>query len=183
MRCDEAQEYLVTLLYEEGDASPEDQELKAHLRSCSTCRRQLEELQQTQKHLRTWKDESPIRAVSIPGQEFLLSRRKSRKYLRYAAIAAMALICFLVLADSEITLSRNGFSYRSHLFARNTPKQDYYTKSEVRDLVKLALDDSELRAGEANYIMARKILDMVERERWIETRAVSTPAVRNRNRN
>ena len=46
-----------------------------------------------------------------------------------------------------------------------------------------ALDESEQRTNEGNSIMARRILDMVERERWIETRLVGTNAVRNGNRN
>ena len=48
----------------------------------------------------------------------------------------MALICFLIFANAEITLNKNGFSYHSHLFTRSDAGQDYYTKSEVRDLLK-----------------------------------------------
>ena len=93
----------------------------------------------------------------------------------------MVLICFVIFADAEITLNRNGFSYRSHLFARNDAGQGYYTKSEARDLIKRALDDSELRANEVSYAMARKIMDAVERERWMEMRLERATAARNRN--
>jgi hypothetical protein len=181
MRCDEIQEHLIDLLYDEGGASQENSELRDHLLSCPACRGEYEELQQTRKHLGIWKDESPPRSVSIPRSEFLLSRRRSRNYLRYAAIAAMVLLCFLIFADAEITLNRNGFSYRSHLFARNAAERDYYTKNEARDLLKRALDDSELRTNEVSYMMARKILDTVERERWVEMRLERANTARNRN--
>jgi anti-sigma factor RsiW len=181
MRCDEIQEQLIDLLYDEGGASPENSELQDHLRGCPACRREYEELQQTRKHLRIWKDESPPRSVSIPRSEFLLSRRSNRNYLRYAAIAAMVLICFLIFADAEITLNRTGFSYHSHLFTRPAAEQEYYTKAEARDLLKRALDESELRANEVSYMMARKIMDTVERERWMEMRPEPTNAARNRN--
>lgn len=180
MRCDEIQEHLIDLIYDEGGDSLENIELREHLRDCPNCGREYEELQQTRNHLRTWKDESPLRSVRVPAEEFRTSRTKARAYLKYAAIAAVALICFLALTDAEIALNRNGFSYRSHLFAGKAG-ENYYTKSEVRDLLKRALDDSELRSNEASYIMARKILDMVERERWIETRLADTKAVRDNN--
>jgi predicted anti-sigma-YlaC factor YlaD len=181
MHCDEIQEHLIDLIYDEVGTQPENLELREHLRSCSACRQELEELKQARVRLRDWKDEPPLKRVAIPKPEFLLSRSTSRHYLRYAAIAAMVLVCFLVFADAEITLNRSGFSYNSHLFTRNAIGQDYYTKSEVRDLVKRALDDSEIRASEVNNVLARKILDTVERERWMDARLQHTNAARNQN--
>jgi predicted anti-sigma-YlaC factor YlaD len=181
MRCDEIQEYLIDLLYDEDGKQSEKPELQEHLKGCSACRQEFEELKQARVHLQAWEDEPPLQSVKIPQAEFRLSRSASRHYLRYAAIAAMALICFLVFADAQITLNKNGFSYKSHLFSRNATGQDYYTKSEVRDLVKRALDDSEIRAGEVNNVLARKILDTVERERWMEARLQHTNAAQNRN--
>jgi hypothetical protein len=181
MRCDDIQEHLIDLLYNEGGASPENSELRDHLRSCPSCLREYEDLRQTRKHLGIWKDEAPRQRVSIPRSEFILSRRSSRNYLRYAAIAATVLLCFLFFADAEITLNRTGFSYRSHLFTRNAAEREFYTKGEARDLLKRALDESELRANEVSYMMARKILDTVERERWMETRLERANTARNRN--
>ncbi len=181
MRCEESREHLIDLLYNEESSSSEDSKLQEHLRGCPSCRQELEELKQTRNHLRVWKDEPPLRRVAIPKSEFLSSQTASRNYLRYAAVAAMLLIGFLIFADAEITLNRNGFSYRSHLFTRSTTGQEYYTKSEVRDLVKRALDDSEIRTNEVSYMMARKILDTVERERWIDRRVESTSSARSRN--
>jgi predicted anti-sigma-YlaC factor YlaD len=181
MRCDEIQEHLIDLLYDERGPRPENLELHEHLRTCSACRMEFEELKQARRHLQVWKDEAPLQSVTIPKTEFLLSRSTSRHYLRYAAIAATLLICFLLFAGAEITLNRNGFSYRSHLFTRNVTGQNYYTKSEVRDLVKRALDDSEIRAGEINNVLARRILDAVERERWMDAHLQRTNAARDRN--
>jgi predicted anti-sigma-YlaC factor YlaD len=181
MRCDEIQEHLIDLLYDEGGPQADNRELQEHLRTCPACRNELEELKQARAHLQVWADEAPRQRMTIPKTEFLLSRSTSRHYLRYAAIAAMLLICFLVFADAEITLNKNGFSYRSHLFTRNATGQDYYTKSEVRDLVKRALDDSEIRANEINNVLARRILDTVERERWVDAHLQGTNAARNRN--
>jgi predicted anti-sigma-YlaC factor YlaD len=181
MRCDEIQEHLIDLLYDEGGTPPENLEVREHLKGCSACRQELEDLKQARVHLRAWKDEPPLQRVKIPRPEFLLSRSTSRHYLRYAAIAAIVFICFLVLADAQITLNKNGFSYSSHLFSRKATGQDYYTKSEVRDLVKRALDESEIRASELNNLLARRILDTVDRERWMDAHLQRANVGQNRN--
>lgn len=181
MRCEEFQDHLMDLLYGEAGPASQSPGLQEHLSSCASCRREFEELKRTRSHLRAWEDESLLRSVSIPAPEFLLSRRGGGNYLRYAAIAAMVLIGFLIFANAEITLDRNGFSYRSQLWTGSDLGREYYTKSEVRDLVKRALDDSELRASEINNVLARKILDTVEREYWMEARLERTTATRNRN--
>ncbi len=182
MRCDEIQERLIDLLYMEGGIPPESQEVRDHLGTCLACRREFEELKQTRKYLQTWKDEAPLRPVPIATPEApLLKRRSHWRYLGYAAIAAMALICFLALANTEIRYDKNGFSMSTHLFTPAAAERDYYTKSESRDLVKRALDDSEFRSNEVNYLMMQKMLDTVERDRWMDLHLARGRAARNTN--
>jgi hypothetical protein len=183
MRCDEIHEHLVDLLYDEEGTAQANQELQDHLRACSVCCRELEELKQTRKYLKEWKDESPLGAMSIARQEFRLNRGSKWTYLRYAAVAAMALFCILALANTEVTVTDSGFSIRTNLFRRDLPERDYYTKSEIRDLMKRALDDSEMRINEVNYLVAQKMLETMERDRWTDSRFVRGSAARNGNRN
>lgn len=183
MQCEEIRERFVELLYEEGDTPASNAVILAHLQTCAACRRELEEMKQTRKYLQAWKDESPLRSVKIPGREAYLSRRSGWAYLRYAAIAAMALICILALANTELTWNKSGFSVSTHIFQRNAPERDSYTKSEVRDVIKRALDDSEIKTTETNYIMIQKMLDAVEQDRLMDLRLTRTQAAQNRNRN
>jgi hypothetical protein len=183
MRCNEIQPHLVDLLYDEDGPAPANLELQDHLRTCSVCHQELEELKQTRKYLKEWKDESPLRSISVARQESLLKKWSNWTYLRYAALAAMVLLCFLALANTELTWSNSGFSIRTSLFRRTPEERDYYTKSEVRDLMKRALDDSEVSTNEVNRQMIEQMLDTVERDRYMDMRLVRGSAVRGRNMN
>jgi hypothetical protein len=183
MRCDETHEHFVDLIYEEGGAASSNKELQQHLLACSACRRELEELEQTREHLKEWKDESPLRSISIAKRESLAERRTGWQYLRYAAVAAMALICILALSNMEFTVNNSGFSIRTNLFRRDLPGPDYYTKSEVRDLVKLALDDTEMRINDGNRLLVIKMLDMLEQDGRPDMRLVRGGAAPGGNRN
>jgi hypothetical protein len=183
MRCDEIQPQLVDLLYDEDGPAPANPELQDHLRTCSVCHQEFEELKQTRKYLKEWKDESPLRSISIARQESLLKKRSNWTYLRYAAVAAMVLLCFLALANTELTWSNSGFSIRTSLFRRTPEERDYYTKSEVRNLMKRALDDSEVRINEINKLVAQKMLETMEQDRWTDLHPVRGSAARNVNRN
>ena len=178
MRCDQIQERIVELLYNEGGTAPS--EIQDHVRTCAACRRELEELEQTRRRLQVWKDEAPLRSVTIARGESLLKRRPGWDYVRYAAIAAMALICFLALANTEIALNGNGFKFSTSLFPKKAVGQDYYTKEEARELVKRALDDSEFRMSEINYLMVQRLLDTLEQEQ-MDSRFVRTKTIQNRN--
>ena len=115
MQCEEIRERFVELLYEEGGTPASNAVILDHLQTCAACRRELEEMKQTRKYLQAWKDESPLRSVKIPGREAYLSRRSGWAYLRYAAIAAMALICILALANAEFTWNKSCiFDQHSH---------------------------------------------------------------------
>jgi hypothetical protein len=183
MHCDEIREQIIEFVYDEGDIPPAHVEILEHLKTCAACRGELNELKQTRKYLQLWKDESPLRRVTIGGRETTTHRRFVWRYLGYAAIAAMAVICFLALANAKIVWDKNGFSFSSHLFAARDTVRDYYTKTELRQLMKQALDDSEFRTNEVNYLMMQKILDMVERDRWMDLRLVRRQASQNHNSN
>jgi hypothetical protein len=181
MRCDEIQEQLVDLLYNEGGTPPANVEIQDHLETCPACRQELEELRQTGKYLRTWEDESPLRSVTIARQERLLHQGAGWKYLRYAAIAAMLLLCVLALANTEVTVGKNSLSISTHIFPQKPAARDYYTKAEVHEI----MDDSESRMKEINLMMAQRVLDSVEQDqaRYLDAHLTRSRVVRDRNRN
>jgi predicted anti-sigma-YlaC factor YlaD len=181
MRCDEIRENFVDLLYD--DTSAANLEVKNHLQTCLECRREFEDLRQARKYLQEWKDEAPPRSISIARQELHIKRTSYWKYLRYGAVAAMVLICLLAIANTELTWTRDGFSLRTGLLRRAPEQTKYYTKSEVRDLMKRALDDSEMRTNETNYLMLQKMLDTVEQDHWLYSRSAHGSAARGGNRN
>lgn len=183
MRCDEIKESLVEILYDECGTSSEHVALREHLRTCTACRKELEELRQTQKIIQLWKDESPIRSTAIARRKAFLPQTLRWKPLRYAAVAAMALMAFLALANTHISWNRDGFSFSTRLFAGHEAEKNFYTKEELRSVMKRALDESELRTNETIYLMMQKTLDTVEQDRWRDLRLIrhEAPQVRNRN--
>jgi anti-sigma factor RsiW len=183
MRCDEIQERLVEVLYDDSGSPNNHDELQAHLRTCSACRKELAELKQTRDYMRRWRDESPLRSVAVPVRAAPAIASFRWRYLRYAAVAAMALIALLALANAQVTWNKDGFSFATRLFAGQETEKNYYTKDETRDLLKQALDDSESRMGEINYLMVQKMLDTIEQERWMDLRLVRGSAAQNRNKN
>jgi predicted anti-sigma-YlaC factor YlaD len=172
MRCDEIQEGFIDLLYDETGAPQEKIELLEHLRTCPNCRRELDELKQTQKYLQLWKDESPLQNIAIAGRTIPQTQKLSWKSWRYAGIAAMVLISLMALTNTQISWNKNGFSFSTALFPGQEHKRDYYTKGEARNIMKQALEDSELRTNETNYLMMQKMLDTVEQDRWSDLRLI-----------
>jgi hypothetical protein len=169
MRCDEIQEHFIDLLYDEGVDSPASLEVREHIRTCSVCRKELEELRQTRKYLQLWKDEHPRQSVAIAKPAVARKHSPGWQYLRYAAIAAMLIITFMALANTQISWNKNGFTFSSHLFPQQKSQRDYYTKAELRNILKQALDDSEFRMSETNYSMMQKMLDTIEQDRYTYT--------------
>jgi hypothetical protein len=153
------------------------------LRLCSACRKELAELRQTRDYLRRWKDESPLRSVAIAGRKVPAISSFNWRYVRYAAIAAMALITLLALANTQVIWNKDGFFFSTRLFAAKATERNYYTKDETRDLLEQALDDSESRMSEINYLMVQKMLDTIEQERWMDLRLIRSSAAQNRDKN
>jgi hypothetical protein len=189
MRCDEIRERIVDVLYDEPGGSAKDAELRAHLRTCPACREELAELKQTRNYLQIWKDETPLRSVATTARRASAGHRMpapsvfSWRYLRYAAIAAMAVICLLAIANTHVSWNKEGFSFRASLFAGHEAEKDYYTKQELRDLLEQALDDTESRVNETNFMMMQRMLDTIEQDRWMDLRYVRSSGTQNRDKN
>ena len=166
MHCDEIQERFIDLLYDEGTDSSINADIREHLLTCSTCREELEELRQTRKHLQLWRDEPPLRNVAIRRKNPVLFQNPGWRYLRYGAIAALLVISFMALANTQIRWNKDGFSFSTNFFTKQDTQRDYYTKTELRSLLKQALDDTEFRIGETNYLMMQKMWEQIEQDRW-----------------
>jgi hypothetical protein len=174
MRCDEIRERFVELLYDEIGTPPASSELRAHVRSCPSCRQQLDELREVQGSLREWKEEPPLRPIPVP-EKTEAARLGARRFdfgfwtfARYAAVAACMLLAFLA-----------GLAYQPSLKAT-----DVYTKAEVRELLRKALDDTEMRLNETTNLKLQKALDTVENEQgYIYSRLTRFQSERTRNNN
>ena len=98
-------------------------------------------------------------------------------------IAAAFLMAFMALANTQVTWNKEEFSISMRLLPRELSDKDYYTKAELRSLLKQAFDDSEYRMTETNYLMMQKMLDMVEQDRWMDLRLIRAQIAQNRNTN
>ena len=185
MRCDEIQERFVDLLYDERGTPPPSAELRAHIDSCPVCRNELEGLRKIRVDLKTWRDERIPTPVVIPAAARNHPRRGVVLWpvLKYAGIAALLTLAILTLSNAEITWNKQGFSFRTYGFAGRTASPDYYTKAEVRNILKRVLDDSESRMTELNYQMIQQYRDTVEQERLQDLRYVKESANRERGKN
>jgi hypothetical protein len=183
MRCDEIQEQMIEFVYDEESVPLANVEMQEHLRACPACREEVEELKRTRKYLQLWKDEPPLRSVAIARHKAIAHRSAGRRYLGYAAIAAMVLICFMALANVQVSWNKDGFTFSTHLFPlpQQNVERDYYTKSELRGLMKDALEYTKEYTNETNYSMMQKVLDTVEQDRWSDMRHNRGQAAKNRN--
>jgi hypothetical protein len=103
--------------------------------------------------------------------------------LRYAGVAALLIITLLSISNAEVTWNSKGFSFRSHGLTGRSVNPDYYTKAEVRDILKKVLDDSESRMTDLNYMMIQRMRDTFEQEHLQELRYVRNSDVRDRGKN
>jgi hypothetical protein len=170
MKCDEIQERFVDLLYDEPGLTPADPEVEAHIRDCPKCRRELTELGTARKLLKAWKDEPPLKPVQVESRvkPFFVPRFTAARIVRYAAVAAMAVLAFLALANAELTWNSEEFSFKTHWAFWGGADEEFYTKKETLSILKNVLDDYEIRMTESNMIMLRRMLDLVEEERRLD---------------
>ncbi len=183
MRCEDIKERLVDLIYSGDGKVPPDAEIEKHIRTCASCRKELEELDQTRQFLRHWEDEAPLKSVANFEPEASAHRASGWKYLRYTAIAAALLMAFMALANTQVIWNQDEFSFSTRLWPSGRSEKDYYTKAELRSLLKQALDDSEYRMTETNYLMMQKMLDIVEQDRWRDLHLIRGQITQNQNTN
>ena len=165
MKCNDIQERFVDLLYQERGTPSASPELEAHIQSCPACRKELAELKGLQTTLKAWKDEPPLRPVTIPRSEpaGFTSWIPSWRLLRYAAIAALVTIAFLGVANADIQWNRDGFSFKTHLFPRgaaSSPSADYYTRQEMQVILERVLDESR----EINILLGQRLLETIDQQ-------------------
>jgi hypothetical protein len=168
MRCEDVREFFVDMIYGEGRAIPGSPEAEAHLELCPACRQELQELEEARRSLHAWPDERPLRPVSFPRRTAVRPFRPAIAWrvARLAAVAAAVMLGFLALLNTEVSWTREGFSFKAHLFSRGAPAEDYYTKSELQAVLRKALDDTEARMMETNRLMVLQGLDTIEAERF-----------------
>lgn len=185
MRCDDIRERFIELIYAEPGTPPPSPELLAHVSSCPSCQSELGELRRIQSHLRLWEDEEPLRGVQVPKR----APSRSEVWLsfwhagRKVAVAASFVLALLALGNAEVSWEKGRFSFKTRLIpGRDTPA-DYYTKSQTKDLVRMALDDTEGRMMETNYLMMQRVLETMEQERWNDLRLMQVRQSVSRGRN
>ncbi len=190
MRCDEVQERFIELLYDERGTPSASPELQAHVRSCPACQVELADLRAVQGSLRIWKDEPPLRSVSItappPKVVPMRPRFTAMRIARIAAAAAVLVLAFLALANAEVTWNKAGFSFRTHLLSKPGAASDpgnYYTKAEVRDIIRRVADDTEGRMSDLTNVMILRMLDTLEREQQVDMRLINNRAAHLGSRN
>ncbi len=170
------------LLYGNPD-DPSVAGLQKHLESCANCRGDLGGLQQVRKLLGAWEDEPPLRPFVLPAAPAKRWQRPLPWYLLRAAAAAVLLLAVLGLANAEISWTADGFSLRTRLFESGGTDGKHYTKEEVRDLLKVVLNDSEARMSEANFLMMQRMMDTIAAERKLELRLVGLRSENSRTKN
>jgi hypothetical protein len=182
MRCEEIQERLVELLYNERGTPPASAELQGHVNSCPDCQKELRELEAVRSALKSWKDEPPLRTVAglvAPAKVVPIRTRFSvLKIAKYGAVAAMAALAFLALSNAELTWNRDGFKFRTHLLTSPAlADSKYYDKDEVRAIVREVADDSEIRMMETNRVMLLRMMEYIEQD--MDARFVRSQHARN----
>ncbi len=185
MRCDEIRERFVDLLYDERGTPAASPELKAHIDSCPSCRKELDDLKALRGVLRTWEDELPIRPVRLPELRSAptVHRFSIFKVVRYAGIAALVVLAFLALSNAEFTRTADGFSFKTHAFSREIPQGEYITKAEMLRVVKEAIRDSEAYMTESTAQQINAALDLVDKQMGQELQYVRSRYSQSRTKN
>jgi hypothetical protein len=193
MRCEEIQERLVELLYNERGTPPASAELQGHVNSCPDCQKELRELEAVRSALKSWKDEPPLRTVAglvAPAKVVPMRTRFSMlKIAKYGAVAAMVLLAFLAVSNAELTWNKDGFSFRTQLLTSPVlASSKYYDRAQIdqkvaglREIVREVMDDSEIRMMEGNRVMLLRMMEYIEQD--MDARFVRAQHARNQNRN
>lgn len=159
-------EALVSYLYKE--ATPEEsRRVEAHLTECSACDQELQSFERVRGMLQQWQlDDLPVvRVVAEPARErSMLGVLKelfslTPIWVRLAGAAAMALVVLAVIG-TDVSVGREGFSFRADLLRRERTVQPINTvdprtpdrsngsnieqvRAEVKSLVNQLIAESE----------------------------------------
>ena len=161
MKCEDVQAQLIDLLYLEPGAPPAVLDVREHVESCASCRKELQDLERVQGALRAWPEEPPLRPIAVPKAKANLGFRVPVWSLaRYAAVAALMIVAFLGLANARFSWDQNGFSFKTTLYS-GSQSDDYYTKEQVHAILERVINYNE----RSNYQMMQKMLDTIDQER------------------
>ena len=173
------------LLYREDGTPSASPELAAHLRSCPDCQKELAELQEVRSTLKVWQDEPPLRPFRMPhaGPVRQGFRFPVWRLARYAAFAMLITLALLGISNADIRWDNQGFSFRTSLFAKSTPAtqlaSDYYTKAEVREMLRRVADDSQ----GFTFQVGQRVMDTQDQLRLADLRFISNQLKENRGKN
>ncbi|MFQ5676462.1 MAG: anti-sigma factor family protein [bacterium] len=176
MKCDFQKETLIAFFY--NDLEKEEMtKVRAHLKKCSACKKDLEQFAETRLFLKAWPDEEPnLNLQFIPEKTsfwswltptWLPERRGRKLAVGFAAALALALIALSAL-NFEASYSDAGFNVKLSLLPRQDtqiePPQDPLSmpvsrrefdtwKAESYQLIQQLIEETETR-NRRDYRMA-----------------------------
>ena len=129
MECKDFKNDLVSLVFGEID-NERKQKLEQHLKKCSACRKELEELKSTSGVLSEWKDEEPEIKYVFTKRESFFSRVWSAFYdlawPKKSAITVFsaAVILFVFLSAAHTTISVHNGTWQISVGAKTPENPD-----------------------------------------------------------
>lgn len=153
----ERQEELVTYLYNES--TPEAvKRFEAHLRECHVCVRELREFSAVRETLQSWELESAPRIVITPKRTWAMAARELFSVTPLWAkgfAAALALLILAALLNVQVSVGRDGFSFRAGWFNSTVapapplqPETPAVTRAETIKLIEQMVIEADRRNQE-----------------------------------
>ena len=181
MKCEQMEEQLVSLLYGEIDEE-EAKRIKAHLKSCASCRKVYKELQGTTEILDRWEVESPkLNFVFVRHTASWWSGIKERiaqmGWGRRLAVGvpALALLFIVSLALFNFRASYEQGSW-NFSFSLAPQKQAAFNEAQLAELLRQSqdemlilmakmIDESESRQRRESTLTLAQFAQTLERQR------------------
>ena len=179
MKCKDFTNDLISLAYGDIDKDRE-KKLRAHLKVCSRCRQELEELKKTSKVLSEWRDEEPeMKYVFVKKESF--SKKVLESFIELAwpkklalsfSAAAIAVLILLAAANTTISGSRGTWQISMRLHSEKTDNNQEILaqalKSYQKELIVLIsrmVEDSEIRQQKITDYKLAQITEQFNRAR------------------
>lgn len=128
MSCERLKEKLLDFLYNEiGEA--DQAEIVQHLKACTECTAEVNELKRVRNTLAEWKDPAahdfpiPLPHASpllLVRQLFFPARWTWRNAFAFAAATGLTLLVTFSVLGTEVKVNRDGFAFRSDLMRRKS---------------------------------------------------------------